>query len=124
MNNSEKVTAYIKKHDRWRLQLEKLREAFQESDLLEEVKWGSPTYTMDGKLVAGFANMLVAVDATGRHVVVTQGRRIEVFRFCRLHQSLGRSVELRGQFTILVVVDGNPMFSLRHQLDFPDRSFD
>ena len=55
MNSSEKVTAYIKKHDRWRSQLEKLRDAFRESDLLEEVKWGSPTYTMNGKLVAGFA---------------------------------------------------------------------
>ncbi|MCW5519781.1 YdeI/OmpD-associated family protein [Aureitalea sp. L0-47] len=55
MNVSEKVSAYIEKHHRWSSQLQQLREVFQQSDLVENVKWGSPTYTMNGKLVAGFA---------------------------------------------------------------------
>jgi len=55
MNVSEKVSAYIRKHERWSAQLQQLRHVFQQSDLREEVKWGSPTYTMNGKLVAGFA---------------------------------------------------------------------
>lgn len=55
MNDSEKVTAYIRKHEKWRPQLTKLREVFQQTELLEEVKWGSPTYTLNGKLVAGMA---------------------------------------------------------------------
>ena len=55
MTDSEKVSAYIDKHQRWGSQLQQLRNIFQQSDLLEEVKWGSPTYTMNGKLVAGYA---------------------------------------------------------------------
>ncbi|MBT8261206.1 MAG: YdeI/OmpD-associated family protein [Bacteroidia bacterium] len=55
MTISEKVNAYISKHNRWSRQLEQLREVFQRTELLEEVKWGSPTYTLNGKLVAGFA---------------------------------------------------------------------
>jgi uncharacterized protein YdeI (YjbR/CyaY-like superfamily) len=55
MTDSEKATAYINKHHRWTTKLEKLRAVFQRTELLEEVKWGSPTYTLDGKLVAGFA---------------------------------------------------------------------
>jgi uncharacterized protein YdeI (YjbR/CyaY-like superfamily) len=55
MTDSEKVTSYIEKHHRWRSQLKKLRDVFRRTELLEEVKWGSPTYTLNGKLIAGFA---------------------------------------------------------------------
>jgi uncharacterized protein YdeI (YjbR/CyaY-like superfamily) len=55
MNDSEKVSAYIQKHSKWGDRLKKLREIFQQTELKEEVKWGSPTYTLDGKLVAGIA---------------------------------------------------------------------
>lgn len=55
MTDSEKVTAYIQKHEKWSAELTSLRGIFQDTELLEEVKWGSPTYTLNGKLVAGFA---------------------------------------------------------------------
>lgn len=55
MTDSEKIKAYIDKQEKWGSQLGELREIFQQSDLKEEVKWGTPTYTMKGKLVAGFA---------------------------------------------------------------------
>ena len=55
MTASEKVDAYIKKHSKWSDQLASLRSVFQQTELLEEVKWGSPTYTLNGKLVAGMA---------------------------------------------------------------------
>ncbi len=55
MTNTEKVNTYIRKHDRWSSQLGQLREIFLRTELLEEVKWGSPTYTLNDKLVAGFA---------------------------------------------------------------------
>lgn len=55
MTDSEKVTAYIQKHEKWSHELNTLREVFTNTELLEEVKWGSPTYTLNGKLVAGFA---------------------------------------------------------------------
>lgn len=55
MKDTEKVSAYIEKHDKWTAQLRQLRSVFQRTELVEEVKWGSPTYTLNGKLVAGMA---------------------------------------------------------------------
>lgn len=55
MTDAQKVTAYIEKHQKWSENLTKLRTIFNETELQEEVKWGSPTYTFDGKLVAGIA---------------------------------------------------------------------
>ena len=55
MDASEKVTAYIQKHEKWSDELAKLRSIFQKTELTEEVKWGAPTYTLNGKLVAGLA---------------------------------------------------------------------
>lgn len=55
MTPTEKVTAYLQKHSKWTEQLEQLRLIFQQTELKEEVKWGSPTYTLNGKLVAGMA---------------------------------------------------------------------
>lgn len=55
MSDSEKVTKYIAKHSKWSKQLAQIREVFQSTALKEEVKWGSPTYTLNGKLVAGMA---------------------------------------------------------------------
>lgn len=55
MTDTQKVTAYIQKHVQWTTQLEELRSLFQQTELKEEVKWGSPTYTLNGKLVAGMA---------------------------------------------------------------------
>lgn len=55
MTDSEKVTAYIAKHQQWAPQLEQLRAIFGKSELLEEVKWGAPSYSYNKKLVAGMA---------------------------------------------------------------------
>jgi len=55
MTNADKVTAYLEKHSKWTEQLKELRSLFQQTELIEEVKWGSPTYTLNGKLVAGIS---------------------------------------------------------------------
>jgi uncharacterized protein YdeI (YjbR/CyaY-like superfamily) len=55
MTDSEKVTKYIAKHSKWGHQLTQLRDVFLTTELKEEVKWGSPTYTLNGKLIAGMA---------------------------------------------------------------------
>ncbi len=53
--DSEIIDLYIQKHGKWQDKLVELREIFNETELKEEVKWGSPTYTLNGKLVAGMA---------------------------------------------------------------------
>jgi len=53
MNDKTKVDAYIKKHDQWKNQFNALRKILLESELTETVKWGGPSYTLDGRIVMG-----------------------------------------------------------------------
>jgi uncharacterized protein YdeI (YjbR/CyaY-like superfamily) len=45
------VDAFLKREDKWRAELEKLRAMILESGLTEELKWGHPCYALDGKNV-------------------------------------------------------------------------
>ncbi|MDC8001258.1 DUF1801 domain-containing protein [Aequorivita todarodis] len=56
MTDSQKVDAFIAKQTKWKEKLQQLRAIFKETELKEEVKWGKPTYTLDGKLVAALAD--------------------------------------------------------------------
>jgi len=56
MTDSQKVDAFIAKQTKWKEKLQQLRVVFQKTELTEEVKWGKPTYTIDGKLVAAMAD--------------------------------------------------------------------
>jgi uncharacterized protein YdeI (YjbR/CyaY-like superfamily) len=47
-----KVDAFLKRQDRWRAEFEQLREILRGSGLTEELKWGQPCYSLDGKNVA------------------------------------------------------------------------
>ncbi len=55
MSDSTKVDQYIEKHSQWSKELAIIRTVFQNTRLEEEIKWGSPSYTLFGKLVAGMA---------------------------------------------------------------------
>jgi uncharacterized protein YdeI (YjbR/CyaY-like superfamily) len=55
MTDSEKVDLFIEKQEKWGPSLRTLRTVFLNSGLKEEIKWGAPTYTLDGKLIAGMA---------------------------------------------------------------------
>lgn len=46
---------YINKHVQWKSELGKLREIFLSTELTETIKWGAPTYTLNGKNVVGMA---------------------------------------------------------------------
>lgn len=53
MDSSAKIDAYIQKHKQWEAVLETLRELMCSLNMEETVKWGAPTYTVDGKNIAG-----------------------------------------------------------------------
>ncbi len=53
--NKAKVDAYIKKHDQWSEVFQAARKTLVASGLEETVKWGTPTYTLDGKNLIGIA---------------------------------------------------------------------
>jgi len=59
MSDSKKVDAYIEKHEKWKQQLSAMREILNATELVEEVKWGSPSYTLDKNIlisIVGFKN--------------------------------------------------------------------
>ncbi|MAN58384.1 MAG: hypothetical protein CMC08_00960 [Flavobacteriaceae bacterium] len=55
MTDDHKIENYLRKHAQWAGVLDTLRSVFRETELEETVKWGTPHYTYNGKLVAGLA---------------------------------------------------------------------
>ena len=55
MKRFKSVEEYIDSLDQWHDEVVKLREILKSTDLTEEVKWGLPAYTFNGKNVAGIA---------------------------------------------------------------------
>ncbi|MAP80869.1 MAG: hypothetical protein CL526_07245 [Aequorivita sp.] len=56
MTDSEKVDAFIAKQTQWKENFKTLRKILLTTELKEEIKWGKPTYTLDGKIVIGVAD--------------------------------------------------------------------
>lgn len=46
-----KVDAYLKRNERWQAEMTALRDLLLECPLVEDLKWGVPCYTLDGKNV-------------------------------------------------------------------------
>lgn len=46
-----KVDAYLKRNERWQAEMAALRDLLLECRLVEDLKWGVPCYTLDGKNV-------------------------------------------------------------------------
>lgn len=53
--DTKKVDTYIKKHEKWADILHSARKILLAANMEETVKWGTPTYTVDGKNVIGLA---------------------------------------------------------------------
>lgn len=49
------VEEYLEKHPKWQNELVQLREILLSTDLEETIKWGAPTFTINGKNVVGIA---------------------------------------------------------------------
>ncbi|WP_432410586.1 YdeI/OmpD-associated family protein [Rasiella sp. SM2506] len=53
MLSSEKVTQYIEKHVKWSTSLSQIREVLKATALVEEIKWGAPSYSYNSKILIG-----------------------------------------------------------------------
>jgi len=53
MTPSQKIEQYLEKHKHFKTELETLRALLNETELVEEVKWGAPAYTLNGKILLG-----------------------------------------------------------------------
>ncbi len=59
MSDVEKIEAYLEKHEKWKQQLVAMRTVLNATELREEVKWGSPSYSLDKSVlvsIVGFKN--------------------------------------------------------------------
>lgn len=59
MSDAKKINAYIKKHEKWKSQLETIRAILVETEMEETIKWGSPSYILDSNILislVGFKN--------------------------------------------------------------------
>ena len=55
MKRANSVDEYIADEGIWKNELKRLREILQSTELEEELKWGGPSYTYDGKNIVGMA---------------------------------------------------------------------
>jgi len=87
-----KVDAFLKRQDKWRAELEKLRGILLDSELTEELKWGKPCYALDGKNVAlihGFKEYCAVLFHKGvllqdpKGVLVQQTKNVQAARQIR-----------------------------------------
>lgn len=89
-NDAARVAAWLEKHQQWQAQLSKLRDILLSTELTETVKWGSPTYTLEGKNVislAAFKNHCglwfhqgVFLQDTGKKLVNAQDGKTKALR--------------------------------------------
>ena len=55
MKKASSVDEYIAGQNKWSEGLIALRDVITSTELAEEIKWGSPAYTLDSKIVVGFS---------------------------------------------------------------------
>ena len=55
MKRCKSVDDYINASESWQAELRQLRDILNATELTEEVKWGAPCYTYDGKNVVGMS---------------------------------------------------------------------
>lgn len=56
MTDSQKLDAYFEAQTKWKQKMKTLRDIFKNTELKEALKWGKPTYTLNGKTVVVMAD--------------------------------------------------------------------
>lgn len=87
-----KVNGYFSRAKKWKEEMEKMREIALGCDLTEELKWGKPCYTLDGKnvvLIVGFKDYCSYILAKGalledpKNILVKAGENTQAARQIR-----------------------------------------
>ncbi|GAB5399800.1 MAG: YdeI family protein [Aureisphaera sp.] len=53
MEYAKSIDEYISKHPNWTEEINELRELMAQTEMKEELKWGAPIYTVNGKNIVG-----------------------------------------------------------------------
>ena len=87
-----KVDAFIKRETKWQAEFKKLREIILDCDLTEELKWGKPCYTDNGKnivIIQGFKEHCAILFPKGvlmedpNQILIIQTEHVQVARQVR-----------------------------------------
>lgn len=93
-----KVDAFLRKAEKWREEFEKLRKIIFDCGLTEELKWGVPCYTLEGKnvvLIHGFKEYCAILFIKGallkdaNHILIQQTGNVQAgrqVRFTNVHE--------------------------------------
>jgi uncharacterized protein YdeI (YjbR/CyaY-like superfamily) len=101
---NRKVDIFLSKEKKWREEFEKLRAIILECDLIEELKWGQPCYTFDGKnilLIHGFKDYCALLFMKGalledpKGILVQQTANVQAARQIRF-TSVGEIVKMKA----------------------------
>src|SRR5579872_446357 len=87
-----KVDGFLRKAKKWRKEFEKLRTIVLDCDLNEELKWGNPCYSLEGKnivLIHGFKEYCALLFFKGallkdpKKILITQTENVQASRQIR-----------------------------------------
>lgn len=102
-----KVDAFLEKAEKWQAESVKLRAILLGSPLTEELKWGQPCYTLEGKnivLIGGFKEYCTLLFFKGslladpKKILVRPGEHMQAgrqIRFTSLHQIAKRQATVK-----------------------------
>ena len=94
IKKNPKVDLYLEKATHWKEEMTQLRELSLETGLVEELKWGKPCYTLNGKnvvLIQGFKEYMALLFLKGtliddgKGILIKTGENTEVGRQIRFH---------------------------------------
>jgi uncharacterized protein YdeI (YjbR/CyaY-like superfamily) len=89
---SPKVDAFLRRKDKWQAELKKLRKIILDCGLTEDLKWGQPCYSLDGKnvvLIHGFKEYCAMLFMKGvllpdpKGILIQQTKNVQAARQIR-----------------------------------------
>jgi uncharacterized protein YdeI (YjbR/CyaY-like superfamily) len=89
---SPKVDAFLRREEKWRPEFEKLRKLILDCGLTEDLKWGQPCYSLDGKnvvLIHGFKEYCAMLFMKGvllpdpKGILIQQTKNVQAARQIR-----------------------------------------
>lgn len=133
-----KVQEYILKHEKWKKELETLREIVNDTVLVEEFKWRAPCYTLNGKnvvMIGAFKDNVVLSFFKGvllsndEELLSAPGDNSQIFRMARftnVQDIIAKSQQLKSKIFEAIEVEksGAKIELKKSNPDFPEELLD
>lgn len=127
-----KVDFFFEKEKRWQQEIEKLRQICLASDLTEDLKWGCPCYTLEGKnivLIHTFKEYCALLFFKGalmndpESILIQQTENVQSarqIRFVHMHEVIDREAVIKACIAEAIEVEKKGLkVELKKTEDFP-----